>query len=102
MDEGYLESVFWGHNVLYINSGAIFLQVDERYKIIEEALILMMKEIDIKNYYMIPARFDWCTRTQTDVLNIMMIKFEDPADEAFFKLRFSDALYIWHGKIINV
>jgi hypothetical protein len=114
IEEGYIETVFWNKTLICSNSDILHIFIDHHFDLAKEALDLMMTEIKVKNYELIPAEYEhyendpehpnYHETTLKTEKNISIIKFDSLADEAHFKLKFSKAIYdnTNFGKVINV
>lgn len=94
VEQGIVESVFYGFHLLCITGDMIYFynEDDDIHKnsIKIEALNIMMKQTGIENYDLIPGTV---SKKNYEDRDISILKFKDEADEAFFKMHFINAFY---------
>ena len=99
IDEGYIESIFYGCHFLHTNNDFIFYYVtydvfnfhedNEKNLWKEEALGIMMKNIGIDDFCTVSGKIKTATPMSIkDTCTARILKFYNKADEAFFRMSY--------------
>jgi hypothetical protein len=93
VEQGFLESVYWGSVVLSIHDGVLFLG-SYRNDLKREALKIMANKIGITDYELTDGYVIYHDKAlSSDDNKCNIIKFKTVADEAFFRLCYEDVSY---------